>query len=39
VIAYLQKLGAYDEVKDEDRKKVPALINPDTKHPNIAPSK
>ena len=38
VIAYLQKLGAYDVVKEEDRKKAPALINPDTKHPNTAPN-
>jgi len=39
MIAYLQKLGAYDEVKEEDRKKVPALVNPDTKHHGAAPSK
>jgi len=36
VIAYLQKLGAYDEVKkpEEERKKI---TFPDTKHRNIAP--
>ena len=39
MIAYLQKLGAYDEVNEDDRKKRPALVNPDTKHPNVVPSK
>lgn len=38
VIAYLQKLGAYDEIDPEsDRKSPSVLVNPDSKHPNIAP--
>ena len=38
IIAYLQKLGAYNEIDPNgDRKAAPALANPDTKHPNTAP--
>jgi cytochrome c oxidase cbb3-type subunit I/II len=32
MIAYLQKLGAYDEVKKDDIKDVPNIIDPDKKH-------
>lgn len=32
MIAYLQKLGAYDEVNKGENKEVPAIIDPDKKH-------
>ncbi len=32
MIAYLQKLGAYDEVKKGDNKEAPAIMDPDKKH-------
>ena len=31
MIAYLQKLGAYDEVNKGENKEVPAIIDPDKK--------
>lgn len=32
MIAYLQKLGAYEEVNKDNIEELPKLINPDTKH-------
>ena len=32
MIAYLQKLGAYDEVQQGEREKIPSIIDPDKKH-------
>ncbi|NWK56729.1 cytochrome-c oxidase, cbb3-type subunit I [Verrucomicrobiaceae bacterium N1E253] len=37
LIAYLQKLGQYDLVDPSQKKATPALVDPDRKHPNIAP--